>query len=176
VFDSINLIGINGYKLYPLRGTALVWKTTNGGNIWGYQEIDSSYHIGFLASMDFINPNTGWAFEGNGVKTTNGGGIFTGIRNIQSFVKNYELKQNYPNPFNPITKISFDLPKDAKIKLIVYDILGREVTRLLNSEFLQAGKHIIDFDAMKYNLASGVYFYRIEAGDYNAVKKMVLIK
>ena len=64
VFDSINLIGINGYKLYPLRGTALVWKTTNGGNIWGYQEIDSSYHIGFLASMDFINPNTSWAFEG----------------------------------------------------------------------------------------------------------------
>jgi len=88
----------------------------------------------------------------------------------------YELYQNYPNPFNPVTKISFDLPKDAKIKLIVYDILGREVTRLLNSEFKQAGKHIIDFDAMKYNLASGVYFYRIESGDFNAVKKMILIK
>ena len=94
----------------------------------------------------------------------------------ESVPKEFSLYQNYPNPFNPVTKISFDLPKDAKIKLIVYDILGREVTRLLNSEFKQAGKHIIEFDAMKYNLASGVYFYRIESGDFNAVKKMVLIK
>ncbi|HEY5124560.1 MAG TPA: T9SS type A sorting domain-containing protein [Ignavibacteria bacterium] len=95
---------------------------------------------------------------------------------VNQIPKEFSLYQNYPNPFNPVTKISFDLPKDAKIKLIVYDILGREVTRLLNSEFLQAGKHIIDFDAMKYNLASGVYFYRIESGDFNAVKKMLMIK
>ncbi|HEY5534400.1 MAG TPA: T9SS type A sorting domain-containing protein [Ignavibacteria bacterium] len=95
---------------------------------------------------------------------------------VNQIPKEFSLYQNYPNPFNPVTKISFDLPKDAKIKLIVYDILGREVTRLLNSEFLQTGKHIINFDAMKYNLASGVYFYRIESEDFNAVKKMVLIK
>ncbi|HEY5123232.1 MAG TPA: T9SS type A sorting domain-containing protein, partial [Ignavibacteria bacterium] len=94
----------------------------------------------------------------------------------ESVPKEFSLYQNYPNPFNPVTKISFDLPKDAKVKLIVYDILGREVTRLLNSEFLQAGKHIIDFDAMKYNLASGVYFYRIESDKFTAVKKMVMIK
>ena len=88
----------------------------------------------------------------------------------------YELYQNYPNPFNPITKISFDLPKAGNVKLIVYDILGREITRLLNSEFKTAGKYIIEFNAVNLGLASGVYFYRIETDKFTAVKKMVLIK
>jgi tetratricopeptide (TPR) repeat protein len=88
----------------------------------------------------------------------------------------YELYQNYPNPFNPITKISFDLPKDNKVKLIVYDILGREIIKLINNEFKPAGKHIIEFNGINLNLASGVYFYRIETDKFSAVKKMVLIK
>jgi hypothetical protein len=68
------------------------------------------------------------------------------------------------------------LPKDSKVKLIIYDILGREVTRLLNNEFKSAGKHIVEFNGINLNLASGVYFYRIEADKFTAVKKMVLIK
>ncbi|HEY5125677.1 MAG TPA: T9SS type A sorting domain-containing protein, partial [Ignavibacteria bacterium] len=90
--------------------------------------------------------------------------------------KDFALYQNYPNPFNPVTKITFDLPQDSKVKLVIYDILGREITRLLNSEFKQAGKYILEFNAVNLGLASGVYFYKIEAGDFNAVKKMVLIK
>ena len=90
------------------------------------------------------------------------------------FEKEFELFQNYPNPFNPITKISYDLPKDSKVSLVIYDILCREITRLINSEFKQAGSYIIDFNGSY--LASGVYFYRIEAGSFNQVKKMVLIK
>jgi len=86
----------------------------------------------------------------------------------------YNLYQNFPNPFNPSTKINFDLPKDSKVTLVIYDLLGRVVKRLLNSEFKQAGRYSIDFNAS--NLASGVYFYRIEAGDFVMTKKMVLVK
>ncbi|MCI0474466.1 MAG: T9SS type A sorting domain-containing protein [Ignavibacteria bacterium] len=91
--------------------------------------------------------------------------------------KTFELYQNYPNPFNPTTKIAFDLPKDAKVKLIIYDILGREVKTLINNEFKSAGKYISEFNGSQ--LASGIYFARILVNDgkeFIAVKKMVLIK
>jgi len=91
----------------------------------------------------------------------------------------FKLSQNYPNPFNPVTKINYDLPKDSKVKIVIYDILGREVKRLVNSEFKTAGSYIVDFNAS--NFASGVYFYRIEAEEPNGnkfvdSKKMVLLK
>ena len=89
----------------------------------------------------------------------------------------YQLYQNYPNPFNPTTKIAFDLPKDAKVKLVIYDILGREMKTLVNNEFRSAGKYITEFNGS--NMASGVYFARIlvnEGKDFIAVKKLVLLK
>jgi tetratricopeptide (TPR) repeat protein len=91
----------------------------------------------------------------------------------------FRLSQNYPNPFNPVTKINYDLPKDSKVKIVIYDILGREVKRLVNSELKTAGSYIVDFNAS--NFASGVYFYRIEAEEPNGnkfvdSKKMVLLK
>jgi len=89
----------------------------------------------------------------------------------------YELYQNYPNPFNPTTKIAFDLPKDAKVKLIIYDILGREIKTIVNNEFKPAGKYINEFNGSQF--ASGVYFARLlvnQGKDFIAVKKLVLIK
>jgi hypothetical protein len=89
----------------------------------------------------------------------------------------FELYQNYPNPFNPTTKIAFDLPKDAKVKLVIYDILGREIKKLINDEFRAAGKYITEFNGSQ--LTSGIYFARIlvnEGKDFIAVKKMVLVK
>ena len=86
----------------------------------------------------------------------------------------FALHQNYPNPFNPATKISFDLPQDSKVSLVVYDLLGREVTRLVNNEFKVAGRYTYDFNAA--SLSSGVYFYRLEAGKFSETKRMVLIK
>ena len=89
----------------------------------------------------------------------------------------YQLYQNYPNPFNPTTKIAFDLPKDAKVKLVIYDILGREMKTLVNNEFRSAGKYITEFNGS--NMASGIYFARIlvnEGKDFIAVKKMVYVK
>lgn len=85
----------------------------------------------------------------------------------------YGLSQNYPNPFNPMTRINFDLGKASTVKLTVYNILGQKVTTLVN-QFMNAGAYSIDFNAS--SLASGVYFYSIEAGDFKMNKKMVLLK
>ena len=85
----------------------------------------------------------------------------------------YALQQNYPNPFNPATKITYALPKAGNVQLKVYDIIGREVATLVN-EVKQPGIYTVDFNAS--NLASGIYFYKMQSGDFNAVKKMVLVK
>ncbi|MBZ0201476.1 MAG: T9SS type A sorting domain-containing protein [Ignavibacteria bacterium] len=85
----------------------------------------------------------------------------------------FSLSQNYPNPFNPVTKINFTLPNDSKVSIKIYDILGRTV-RVLIDEFREKGTHIVTFDGT--GLASGVYFYSIEAGHFKDTKKMVLIK
>ena len=85
----------------------------------------------------------------------------------------YKLYQNYPNPFNPSTTISYQIPVPGKVTLKIYDILGREVTTLVNKE-QKAGNYKVNFDASR--LASGVYFYRIIAGDFVQTKKMILLK
>ncbi|MBE2256552.1 MAG: T9SS type A sorting domain-containing protein, partial [Ignavibacteria bacterium] len=86
----------------------------------------------------------------------------------------YTLHQNYPNPFNPITKISFSLPKDVKVTLVIYDILGREIAKLVNNELKPAGSHTFEFNASK--LSSGIYFYSLKTDDFKQTKRMVLIK
>ena len=85
----------------------------------------------------------------------------------------YQLAQNFPNPFNPTTKIRFGLPEASSVVLKVYNILGEEVAKLVNQE-LQAGFHTFNFDASQ--LSSGLYIYRIEAGNFVEVKKMMLMK
>ena len=83
------------------------------------------------------------------------------------------MSQNYPNPFNPATTISYQLPKNGQVTIKVYDMLGREVKTLVN-ENKPAGSYNVSFDAG--SLSSGVYIYRIVAGDYTAAKKMTLVK
>ena len=90
------------------------------------------------------------------------------------------LEQNYPNPFNPVTKIEYSISKTAKVEIIVFDILGREVAKLVN-ETKKAGKHQVIFDASKYS--SGLYFYRmaihsdkLKSGDFIQTHKMLLMK
>ena len=91
----------------------------------------------------------------------------------EQIVNEYELFQNYPNPFNPNTKINFALPKQGLVTLKIYDITGREINTLVN-EVKQAGYYTVDFNAS--HLSSGVYFYKIQSGDFSSVKRMVLIK
>ena len=85
----------------------------------------------------------------------------------------YALFQNYPNPFNPSTQIKFGLPKAGNVKIEVFNILGKKVSTLYDG-YKPAGYHTLDFDGK--NIASGVYFYRIEAGPYSALMKMILLK
>ncbi len=86
---------------------------------------------------------------------------------------NFALHQNYPNPFNPSTYITFDLPKRVKVRISVYDVVGRLVKVLVDEE-MPAGSYKVEFRGD--GLPSGVYFYRLEAGDFMSVKKMVLVK
>ena len=97
----------------------------------------------------------------------------TGVLNNNQTVNTYKLYQNYPNPFNPTTNIQYTVMKAGLVTLTVYDILGRKVSTLIN-QYQTAGTHSINFDASR--LASGVYFYQIEAGSFRSVKKMMLLK
>ena len=85
----------------------------------------------------------------------------------------YSLSQNYPNPFNPTTKIEYSLLEATNVRLAVYNNLGQEVANLVD-EYKAAGKYIVDFNAN--NLPSGIYFYKIQAGNFNKTQKMVLMK
>lgn len=87
--------------------------------------------------------------------------------------KSFELKQNYPNPFNPVTSIKYNSPKDVFVTIKIYDITGREIKTLVN-EFKTTGSYIISFNGSE--LASGVYFCKIQAGVLVQVKRMVLMK
>jgi hypothetical protein len=98
----------------------------------------------------------------------------TGLDGTASDIpEKYSLSQNYPNPFNPTTKIIFRLPDNAMTKLMIFDLLGREVKILINSELI-AGYHEVEFNAG--NLPSGIYFYRIQADGFTQTKKMILMK
>jgi len=97
-----------------------------------------------------------------------------GITNISTAVPDkFVLYQNYPNPFNPSTKIRFDIPKSSLVKLVVYDMLGREVAVLVNSK-IKPGSYEYQWDGS--DLTSGVYFYRIQTAEFTQIRKMILIK
>jgi hypothetical protein len=93
--------------------------------------------------------------------------------NGENIVSEFSLKQNYPNPFNPATVIEFSIPTESKVGLKIYDLLGREIAELVNSE-LQPGLHKISFNGEK--LSSGVYYYKLTAGEFSDIKKLILVK
>ncbi|HLF15712.1 MAG TPA: T9SS type A sorting domain-containing protein [Bacteroidota bacterium] len=97
-------------------------------------------------------------------------GIRAGVSGVPAI---YALRQNYPNPFNPATKISYDLPENAAVKLTVYDLLGRPVAVLADGVEV-AGVHSVVFDATGFT--SGIYFYRLEAAAFSDTKKLVVVK
>jgi hypothetical protein len=99
--------------------------------------------------------------------------VITDINDRMENPVNFHLYQNYPNPFNPRTTIKFDLPHSIRVNLTVYNVMGQRVATLLNS-LKSAGAHKVEWDASY--LSSGIYFYRIQAGSFSEVKRMVLIK
>lgn len=99
----------------------------------------------------------------------------TGIKNDIEPISNFELFQNYPNPFNPVTIIRYSLREKGQVNLKIYDVLGREIVTLVNEE-KDKGRYEIEFDAGKYGLNSGVYFYQMKSRSYSSIKKMILLK
>ncbi|MCX6166312.1 MAG: T9SS type A sorting domain-containing protein, partial [Ignavibacteriae bacterium] len=90
----------------------------------------------------------------------------------------YKLFQNYPNPFNPVTKIRFQIKESGFVTLKVYNILGREISTLIN-ENLRPGIYEVPFSVNQFSnnqISSGIYFYKISSGDFHELKKMVILK
>ena len=98
---------------------------------------------------------------------------YSNIIEVEVMPNENSLLQNYPNPFNPVTNFKFQIVKPGLVTLKIYDMLGKEVSTIVNEE-LKAGYYSYKWDASK--LASGIYFYRITAGSYTEVKKMLMIK
>ena len=99
----------------------------------------------------------------------------TAVLNRINKPNNYKLSQNYPNPFNPTTTINYEIPKRSLVIIKIYNILGKEIAILVNKEE-EAGRYNIRFIANKYKLSSGVYFYRMQAGNFIETKKLILMK
>jgi hypothetical protein len=120
-----------------------------------------------------VDENIGWVVGDLGLilKTTNGGVTF--LEEENQIPLDYSLSQNYPNPFNPTTQISFSIPTTNIVRIKIYALTGELVETLLNEE-KNAGTYTIYWDAN--GKSSGVYFYKIEAGDFVELKKMILLK
>ncbi|MCK6622155.1 MAG: T9SS type A sorting domain-containing protein [Calditrichaceae bacterium] len=151
-----------------------IYKTTDAGVSWFRQP----YIAGtcYLNSVYFLNPDTGFAVGPVGImlRTTDGGGPPVSIQNTTGpAALNFALNQNYPNPFNAATTIPFSIPTIAQVTLKVYNILGQEVATLVN-EKLAAGNYAMSWEATDF--ASGVYIYRIQAGDFVRSRKMLLLR
>jgi photosystem II stability/assembly factor-like uncharacterized protein len=157
-------------------GTGVIFKTADFGRSWIKTLVipyPSNYNLQAVQAQSSDN----WFVCGGWtsavlLNTTNGGTV--GLSGNQTIVpEKYSLYQNYPNPFNPSTSIKFDIPESDKVRLVIFDMTGKEIGELVN-EKLEAGTYEYNFDAS--SLSSGVYFYRLESGNLSFSKRMMLIK
>jgi hypothetical protein len=140
------------------------------GFVEGNGNSNSTKHYTFVDK----EPKVGYLF-GYRLKQIDTDGTYTysDIIEVEMIPYEFALHQNYPNPFNPVTKISWQSPEDVNQTIIIFDILGNEVVTLVD-EYKPAGRYEIEFNAEQ--LPSGVYFYRLQAGNFIKIKKMVLMK
>ena len=173
---GLNNIGIFGITVLGNNitvGTDMgFYLSTNNGTSW----IDKNDGFTVIPSVSPIIVTNNYIFIGTGGESVWRRPLseLIGIQNISTeFPSKYSLSQNYPNPFNPTTNVKFSIIKSEQVELIVYDIQGREVQTLVN-ERLQPGTYEVRFDGSMLN--SGVYFYRLIAGEFSETKRMLLIK
>jgi photosystem II stability/assembly factor-like uncharacterized protein len=174
----------------PLEGVVagangVVRYTSDGGFTWHEDTYLSGLTTRDIISISGVDANTASAitindFNGDsqGADTTFFVAVssepFVGIDDYDDITPTeFYLEQNFPNPFNPSTTIQFSLPKSGDVTLKIYNLLGEEVKTLVD-EYKEIGNHSIQFNAN--NLASGIYFYRIQAGSFVQTKKMILVK
>ena len=172
--DILTIFRINGLavnsndELFAYASDG-VYRSVNDGASW--IQINSGLINKYVLS--FLINKSGYAFAG-----ISQGGVYRSSVSTTSIIENinpqdYSLSQNYPNPFNPTTIIGYSIPKASFVTLKVYDILGREIATLVNAE-KSFGNYNVEFNGS--GLSSGIYFYKLQTGDYSSVKKMVLIK
>jgi len=172
----LELVIMSGLDLYIFKSDS-----DNSYYLWYYTKMDSKEAIQFYdfngdGIKDFIVSKS--VVEDNMLRQYADIYVSDKITDVHAgkgsvYPKAFQLLQNYPNPFNPSTQITYTLAKSTNVSLRIYDILGREIATLVNGKN-QPGEHTITWNAS--NVPSGVYFYRIVAGDFVQTKKMVLTK
>ena len=152
----------------------MILRSTDRGVSWNTQLSGITSN---LFSTTFFDKNNGVVVGQYGtiLLTTNGGVTFIEEENNSTQPKEFLLQQNYPNPFNPITSIQYSISSTQFVTLKVYDLLGREVATLVNEE-KPAGVYNAQFTMNNVQLSSGIYFYKLQAGDFVETKKMLMIK
>ena len=168
---TLSVTAVPGTQWYLLSGTHYMVLTYNSGvSFQSPVFFSDSVSLGFSHAID---TNSFWVPASHGVLFKYNF-AYIGIRQIsESVPEHFALYQNYPNPFNPSTKIMFELPVSSDVILKVYDVTGREVYKITGSE-KRPGMYTVDFDGS--NLASGVYFYSLTAGNFSQVRKMVILQ
>jgi photosystem II stability/assembly factor-like uncharacterized protein len=171
--DSNNgtIVGGNIYCDFGCVFQSIILKTSDGGETWQEQASGTNFP---LYTVHFTNTNTGTAVGEYGTILRIEDDV-TSVNEEQPEVTpiNFFLSQNYPNPFNPSTTISWQSPVGSWQTLKVYDLLGREVATLVD-EYKPAGRYEVEFDGSK--LSSGAYLYKLTAGEFTSVKKLMLLK
>ncbi len=150
----------------------VVLYTTDGGQSWSVQGTSCPYPLYAISGSDSYHL-TAVGLYGVILRTNTGGVLSVPSSSATNMPARFTLEQNYPNPFNPVTTIRFSIPETRTVTLKVYDLLGREIARLVD-ERLTPGSYTISWDAN--NVTSGIYFYRLTAGDYSEVKKMLYLR
>ncbi|MFZ1321037.1 MAG: YCF48-related protein [Ignavibacteria bacterium] len=144
--------------------------TTNGGQNWNLTGTPQQSNI---YDITFSSNRNGWAVGNNGVILKYNSSLVS-VNNLNSVnPESFILQQNYPNPFNPKTVINYELRVTSNAKLRVFDVLGNEVAELVN-EKQNAGSYSVEFDGSGF--ASGIYFYKLTAGEFSETKRMILLK
>jgi len=147
-------------------GTPAMWKS-HSVNLRNFFSAGDEIIIRFRLFADQYVDGWGWAIDNLSIQP-----LYVGVED-EVIPTKFELSQNYPNPFNPTTAIKFSLAKESKVSLKVFNNLGEQVAELVNGN-KSAGNYRINFNAS--NLASGIYYYRLEAGDFVQTRKMILLK
>ena len=171
---AVSVIGSNGNpdNLYSVTGSNGSYQITN---VDAGSYVISADKIGFNSStLNNVNIDySSGVFDSNNSNLVLSVNSITEVETHASLPSNFELGQNYPNPFNPSTVIKYSIPFNSFVQIKVFDVIGREINTLVKGQ-MNAGTYNITLNAD--NMPSGIYFYRIEAGNFVQTKKMILLK
>ena len=167
--SGTNIFASTNYQ--NTKNSSGVYLSTNNGANW--TAVNNGLTNTDVSCLAVLGANLFAGTYGHGVWMRPLSDMITGVNEQNNLPASFSLRQNYPNPFNPTTTINYSIPKSTYVTKKVYDILGREVTTLVN-ENKPVGNYSVQFDAGK--LVSGVYFYRMDSGSFMQTKKIILIK